>query len=191
MLPTSICSSPGLETVASFPLRITRDAELKIEVDEASNLLTTVEEMMEQRAPGKPVQDRSGYCMREGISHMLEQKLGIGASMLYPISHPVGMADLMQLISLNRPDLKDSPFCPSLPRIWPMTGISSLQSSHDILLYQPYDGFTRKYNFIRQAAHRPDVPCDRNPRYRVGSNSPIVNALIEARENGTVVAALN
>jgi polyphosphate kinase len=182
---------PGLETVASFPFRITRDADLEIEVDEASDLLTTVEEIMEQRARGKPVRIEVDSCMREGICHMLEQKLGISTSMLYLVGHPVGMADLMQMMSLDRPDLKDSPFAPSLPPdLADDRDIFAAIKRHDILLYQPYDSFSPVVNFIRQAAHDPDVLAIKITLYRVGSNSPIVNALMEARENGKAVAAL-
>jgi polyphosphate kinase len=182
---------PGLETVASFPFRITRDADLEIEVDEASDLLTTVEEIMEQRARGKPVRIEVDSCMREGICHMLEQKLGISASMLYLVGHPVGMADLMQMMSLDRPELKDSPFAPSLPPdLADDRDIFAAVRRHDILLYQPYDSFAPVVNFIRQAAHDPDVLAIKITLYRVGSNSPIVNALMEARENGKAVAAL-
>ena len=68
---------PGLEVIASFPFRITRDADLEIEVDEASDLLTTVEEIMEQRAKGKPVRIELDCSMHENICHMLEKKLGV------------------------------------------------------------------------------------------------------------------
>jgi polyphosphate kinase len=182
---------PGLETVASFPFRITRDADLEIEVDEASDLLTTVEEIMEQRARGRPVRIEVDSCMREGICHILEQKLGISTSMLYPVCHPVGMADLMEMMSLDRPDLKDAPFLPSLPPdLAEDRNIFDAVRHHDILLYQPYDSFSPVVNFIRQAAHDPDVLAIKITLYRVGSNSPIVNALMEARENGKAVAAL-
>ncbi len=105
---------PGLEVLASFPFRITRDADLEIEVDEASDLLTTVEEIMEQRAKGKPVRIELDCSMHDNICHMLEKKLGITSDMLFPVSRPLGMADLMQLMSLDRPDLKDTPFLPSI-----------------------------------------------------------------------------
>jgi len=94
---------PGLEVIAAFPFRITRDADLDIEVDEASDLLTTVEEIMEQRAKGKPVRIELDCSMHENICHMLEKKLGVTSSMIYRISHPVGMADLMELMSLDLP----------------------------------------------------------------------------------------
>jgi polyphosphate kinase len=182
---------PGLEVIASFPFRITRDADLEIEVDEASDLLTTVEEIMEQRARGKPVRIEVDCSMHDGICTMLEKKLGIAPPMLYRVGHPIGMADLMELLSLDRPDLKDIPFLPSVPSdLADGKDIFSAIRHHPIILYHPYDSFSPVVNFIRQAAHDPDVLAIKITLYRVGSNSPIVNALMEARENGKAVAAL-
>jgi len=182
---------PGLEVVGSFPFRITRDADLDIEVDEASDLLTTVEEVMEQRARGKPVRIEVDCSMHESICHMLEKKLGIGSHMVYRMGHPVGMADLMQLLSLDRPDLKDTPFQPSIPpELAEEKDIFSAIRKKDILLYHPYDSFSPVINFIRQAADDPDVLAIKITLYRVGTNSPIVSTLLEARENGKAVAAL-
>jgi polyphosphate kinase len=111
--------------------------------------------------------------------------------MLFPVSRPVGMADLMQLMSLDRPDLKDTPFLPSISSdVAEGKDIFSAIRRRDILLYHPYDSFTPVVNFIRQAAHDPDVLAIKITLYRVGSNSPVVNALMEARENGKAVAAL-
>jgi polyphosphate kinase len=182
---------PGLEVVAAFPFRITRDADLEIEVDEASDLLTTVEEIMEQRARGKPVRIEMECSMHENICHMLEKKLGVLSDMIYRVGHPVGMADLMELMALDRPDLKDVPFPPSVPHdIGEGKDIFAAIRRHDILLYHPYDSFTPVVNLIRQAARDPDVLAIKITLYRVGSNSPIVTALMEARENGKAVAAL-
>lgn len=182
---------PGLEVVASFPFRITRDADLEIEVDEASDLLTTVEEIMEQRARGSPVRIEVDSSMHDGVCHILEKKLGVTSSMLYRVGHPVGMADLMELMSLDRPDLKDAPFLPAIPsELAEERDIFATIRRHDVLLYQPYDSFSPVVNFIRQAAHDPDVLAIKITLYRVGSNSPIVKALMEARENDKAVAAL-
>ena len=182
---------PGLDVVAAFPFRITRDADLEIEVDEASDLLTTVEEIMEQRARGKPVRIEMECSMHENICHMLEKKLGVLPDMIYRVDHPVGMADLMELLALDRADLKDIPFPPSVPdEIGEGKDIFAAIRQHDVLLYHPYDSFTPVVNLLRQAAHDPDVLAIKITLYRVGSNSPIVNALMEARENGKAVAAL-
>ena len=181
----------GLEVVASFPFRITRDADPEIEVDDASDLLTTVEEIMEQRAHGNPIRIEVECSMHDSICHMLENKLVVTSAMIHRVGHPVGMADLMQLLSLDRPDLKDAPFTQSLPEdLMEGRDIFSAIRQHDILLYQPYDSFTPVVNFIRQAAKDPDVLAIKITLYRVGPNSPIVKALMEARENGKAVAAL-
>jgi polyphosphate kinase len=181
----------GLEVVGSFPFRITRDADPEIEVDDASDLLTTVEEIMEQRAHGNPIRIEVENSMHDSIVHMLERKLVVTSAMIHRVGHPVGMADLMQLLSLDRPDLKDAPFTQSLPAdLADGRDIFSAIRHHDILLYQPYDSFTPVVNFIRQAAKDPDVLAIKITLYRVGSNSPIVKALMEAREKGKAVAAL-
>ena len=182
---------PGMEVIASSPFRITRDADIDIEVDDASDLLTTVEEVIEQRARGKPVRIELECSMHDGICHMLEKKLGVTPNMLYRVGHPIGMADLMQLLSLDRPDLKDIPFQPALPSdLAEGTDIFSAIRHHDILLYHPYDSFSPVINFLRQAAYDPDVLAIKMTLYRVGSKSPIVNTLLEARENGKDVAVL-
>ena len=182
---------PGLEVVASFPFRITRDADLEIEVDEASDLLTTVEEIMEQRARGKPVRIEMDCSTHENICHMLEKKLGVSSEMVYHVGHPIGMADLMELMSLDRPDLKDIPFSPSVPEeIREGRDIFAAIRGRDILLYHPYDSFTPVINLLQQAARDPAVLAIKITLYRVGSNSPVVKALLEARENGKAVAAL-
>ena len=182
---------PGMDIVAAFPFRITRDADLEIEVDEASDLLTTVEEIMEQRAQGRPVRIEMECSMHENVCHMLERKLGVPSDMIYRVSHPVGMADLMQLMSFDRPDLKDTPFPPSVPaELGEGKDIFAAVRRHGILLYHPYDSFTPVINLLRQAARDPDVLAIKITLYRVGSNSPIVKALLEAREHGKAVAAL-
>ncbi|MDP3564386.1 MAG: polyphosphate kinase 1, partial [Methanoregula sp.] len=181
----------GLEVVASFPFRITRDADPEIEVDDASDLLTTIEEIMEQRAHGNPIRIEVECSMHDSICHMFEKKLVVTSSMIHRVDHPVGMADLMQLLSLDRPDLKDVPFTPTLPEdLAEGKDIFSAIRHHDILLYHPYDSFTPVVNFIRQAAKDPDVLAIKITLYRVGPNSPIVKALMEAREKGKAVAAL-
>ena len=181
----------GLEVVASFPFRITRDADPEIEVDDASDLLTTVEEIMEQRAHGNPIRIEVECSMHDSICHMFEKKLVVTSAMIHRVGHPVGMADLMQLLSLDRPDLKDALFTPSMPAyLAEGRDIFSAIRHHDILLYHPYDSFTPVVNFIRQAAKDPDVLAIKITLYRVGPNSPIVKALMEARDNGKAVAAL-
>ncbi len=182
---------PGMEVVAAYPFRVTRDADFEIEEDEASDLLTAIEESVELRRIGSPVRVEVSSAMPAGISEMLSIKLGISRDMFYRVEPPVGMADLMQLYGLDRPDLKDQPFVPSVP--------SSLEGDADffaeirkgdILLFHPYDSFSPVVSFLKQAAKDPDVLAIKMTLYRVGPNSPVVDALMEARDNGKDVAAM-
>lgn len=182
---------PGLSVIDSYPFRITRDADLEIAEDEASDLLTAVEEVMEQRRTGSPVRIEVGMTMPENTCHMLMAQTRVSDIMVYRIGSPLGMADVMQLISLNRPDLKDAPFVPYIPpSLDEGKDIFSAIRKRDLFLFHPYDSFLPVVNFLKQAAHDPDVLAIKITLYRAGAHSPIVAALKEARENGKAVAAL-
>jgi len=105
---------------------------------------------------------------------------------------PLGLADLMQLMSVDRPDLKDPPFLPVVPTALASAdeSIFSVLKAHDILLHHPYDSFNPVVDFICTAARDPNVLAIKQTLYRVGRNSPIVEALMEARENGKQVSAM-
>ncbi|MBP1928114.1 polyphosphate kinase [Methanolinea mesophila] len=182
---------PGLEVVASYPFRVTRDADLEIEEDEASDLLTAVEESVELRRVGSPVRVEVTPDMPGPICAMMAKMLGISQSCFYRQRAPLGMADLMALLSIDRPDLKDVPFTPSVPAaVEQEDRIFSGLRGKDLLLFHPYESFSPVIAFLRQAARDEDVLAIKITLYRVGPNSPIVDALLEARENGKAVAAL-
>lgn len=182
---------PGLEVLASFPFRVTRDADLEIEEDEASDLLTAVEESVELRRMGSPVRVEVTPEMPASICAMMGKMLGVSQSLFYRQQAPLGMADLMALLSIDRPDLKDIPFAPSVPAaVEQEERIFSGLRNKDLLLFHPYESFTPVITFLRQAAKDKDVLAIKITLYRVGPNSPVVDALLEARENGKAVAAL-
>ncbi len=181
----------GLRVNASYPFRVTRDADLEIEEDEASDLLTAVEEGVEMRRTGSPVRIEVVPGVPDRVCHILGQKMGIPHHMFYTERAPLGMAELMQICSLDRPDLKDSPFIPSVPP--PLEREEDTFRSirkKDVLLFHPYESFSPVVAFLRQAARDPQVLAIKMTLYRVGANSPVVNALLEARERGKAVAAL-
>jgi polyphosphate kinase len=182
---------PGYQVVGAFPFRVTRDADLEIEEDEASDLLTVVEESIEMRRVGSPVRVEVAQGMPSPACGIIGKKLGIAAEMFYQVNAPLGMADLMELTGLDRPDSKDLPFIPSVPAgFGDKDGIFSRIREKDVLLFHPYESFTPVISMLRQAANDPAVLAIKITLYRVGRNSPIVDALLEARENGKVVAAL-
>ncbi|WP_440950185.1 polyphosphate kinase 1 [Methanosphaerula subterraneus] len=182
---------PGLRVVAAYPFRVTRNADLEIEEDDASDLMTAIEESMEMRRVGSPVRIEMDRRMPEAICSMVVRHLGISPDMIYRLDEPIGMADLMMLAGLNRPDLQDPPFHPSIPpSLSHDQPIFPVIQRGDLMLYHPYDSFGPVITFLKQAATDPAVLAIKMTLYRVGANSPIVDALMEARENGKQVTAL-
>ncbi len=182
---------PGIEVVAAYPFRITRDADPEIEQDEAADLLTAIQESVRMRHFGSAVRLEVDSTMPERVRDILVTNLGLAPYQVYTADGPIGMADLMELTRIDRPDLRDRPFQPAVPP--PLsTEESAFSAIHrrNILLYHPYDSFAPVVDFIREAARDPDVLAIKQTLYRVGPNSPIVAALMEARENGKQVAVL-
>jgi len=182
---------PGIEIVAAYPFRITRDADPEIEEDEAADLLLAIEESVRMRHFGSAVRLEIDTAVPKRIRDILVSNLGLAPYQIYTRDAPVGMADLIELTNINRPDLKDPPFLPAVPP--PLTtedNIFSVIKQHNILLYHPYDSFTPVVDFLHAAARDPDVLAIKQTLYRVGPNSPVVAALMKARENGKQVAVL-
>jgi polyphosphate kinase len=182
---------PGLDIVAAHPFRVTRDADQEIEEDEAADLLAMTEENVRLRHFGSAVRLEVDNAMAERIRDILVNNLRLAPYQVYTADGPTGMADLMELTRIDRPDLKDRPFQPTTPpSLVGEASIFSVIKHRNILLYHPYDSFTPVVDFVRQAASDPDVLAIKQTLYRVGPNSPIVDALMEARENGKQVAVL-
>jgi polyphosphate kinase len=182
---------PGFEVSEVYPFRVTRDADIEIEEDEAGDLLTAVEERVGQRRMGRPVRVEVDASMPDSMCALIGRKLGLPASTFYRIKPPLGMADLSFFSSLDRPELKDAPFIPSVPDV--VSGRDSMFSAireRDLLLFHPYESFMPVIDFLRQAARDPEVLAIKITLYRVGQNSPVVDALLEARVNGKAVAAI-
>ncbi len=181
----------NLEIVAAHPFRVTRDADPEIEEDEAADLLLAIEESMRMRDFGSAVRLEVDHAMPERIRNILVSNLGLAPYQVYTVDAPIGMADLVELTEINRPDLKDPPFLPAVPPLLATEeSIFSVIRQHNILLYHPYDSFTPVVDFIRTAAQDPDVLAIKQTLYRVGPNSPVVAALMKAREHGKQVAVL-
>jgi len=182
---------PGLEVTAAYPFRVTRDVDPEIEEDEAADLLLAIEESVRMRQFGSAVRLEVQTGTPDLICDVLVRNLSLAPYQVYAKDAPIGMADLMELTRINRPDLKDSPFQPAIPP--PLAGgenIFSVIKRQDVLLYHPYDSFTPVVEFLRQAASDPDVLAIKQTLYRVGPNSPVVAMLMKARENGKQVAVL-
>jgi polyphosphate kinase len=182
---------PGVEVVASYPFRVTRNADMEIEEDEADDLLETIEEGVRQRRFGEVVRLTVDVSMPERIAHLLLTNLKVSHSDLYTVRGSLGLSDLMSLMRLDRPDLKDPPHVPLIPAVLRNSNdIFETIRQGDVLLHHPYHSFSPVVDFIRQAAQDPKVLAIKQTLYRAGSNSPIVTALMEAREEGKQVTAV-
>jgi polyphosphate kinase len=182
---------PGLEVVASYPFRVTRDADVAIEEDEASDLIEAMEEQLDQRDFTSAVRLELDATTPEHIREILMRNLQLPPYLVYTGDNPIGMAGIRELYALERPDMKDPPFLPSVPSC--LSKSNSLLATireQDVLLYHPYDSFMPIVEFLREAANDPDVLAIKQTLYRVNPKSPIVDALMEARVNGKQVAVL-
>lgn len=182
---------PGITILAAYPFRITRDADFEIEEDEAADLLASIEEQVDNRHFGSAVRLEIDQATPEHIRDILIRNLSLAPYQVYTQDLPLGLSSLMELTRIERPDLKYPPFLPVVPE--PLNKNESLFSiirREDVVLYHPYDSFTPVVDFVREAANDPHVLAIKQTLYRVGANSPIVEALMEARQNGKQVAVL-
>ncbi len=182
---------PGVEVAEAYPFRVIRDADIEIEEDEADDLLRTIEQGVRQRRFGKAVRLGIDNAMPERISNLLMEKLELLPEDIYTVQGPLGLADVMSLMKLDRPDLKDAPIMPGVPAALRNNGdIFASIRQQDILLHHPFDSFSPVTEFIQAAAKDPNVLAIKQTLYRVGNNSPIVKALMQARELGKQVSVL-
>jgi polyphosphate kinase len=129
--------------------------------------------------------------MPDSVRKLLMNNLDVTERNVYEIGGVLGLGCLIDLLKVDRPELKDEPFVPVNRIEEQFQGdIFRAAKVQDILLYHPYDSFKPVVDFIRQAASDPDVLSIKQTLYRVGSNSPIVKALMSAVEHGKQVAVL-
>jgi len=173
------------------PFRITRDADIEIEEDEADDLLRTVEQQIRQRRFGFGVRLEVAEEMSPLMLDLLTRPLELTSHDVYSIAGPLNIPDLMALYKLDLPDLKDKSHEPAVPRaIRQADTIFDAIRSQDILLHHPYESFRPVIEFVRAAAKDPRVLAIKQTLYRVGPKSPIIEYLIEAAERGKQVAVL-
>lgn len=186
---------PGMQILESHPFRVTRNADMIIQELEASDLLETMEENVRKRRFGDVVRLSINTNMPNYILKLLIANLGMDNKDVYKLDGPLGFSSLMELTRIDRFDLKDHPFLPKAPEILKHetldSNIFAAIRQRDILLHHPYQSFDPVIDFVQSAARDPDVLAIKQTLYRVGQNSPIVQALLEARrEYGKQVAVL-
>jgi polyphosphate kinase len=189
---------PGMEILEEAPFRITRNADIdyehELEDDDGdggfTDIMAFVEESVKERRFGSVVR----LALPEGTSPRITETLARSLDVdprrdVYRVNGALGGASLFQVASVDRPHLKYPPYVPRQP-ISPDLNIFDLIAERDILLHHPYDAFTPVESFFRTAATDPNVLAIKATLYRVGRNSPIVQALLDARDNNKQVAVL-
>lgn len=181
---------PGMEIKAVYPFRVTRNTDMEIQEEEADDLMLTMEDNLRQRHFGSVVRLEIAEDTPEAIRTILITNLQISPYDVYTTNGPLGLSSLWQLHRLELPELKDPPLFAATPAPLRGENVFNAMQKQDILLHHPYDSFVPVIEFIEAAAEDPDVLAIKQTLYRVGANSPIVRALMKARENGKQVAVL-
>lgn len=182
---------PGMGTIGAFPFRVMRDADFEIQADEAGDLLATVEQGLRQRRFSSVVALLAQNDMPATVRELLVSNLEMDPEDVFELASPLGISDLIELMDLERPDLKDRPIVARAPaELGRSFDIFAAIQKGDMLLHHPYDSFSTVTEFIEAAARDPDVLAIKQTLYRVGSKSPIVRSLQEASERGKQVAVM-
>ena len=187
---------PGMEIVSYYPFRITRDAELDIEEEEADDLISALQEELRKQKFGSVVRMEIASDMPPEIRKELIEQLGITEADVYDIPGLIGLGGLMAIAFLPMPEHQDKPWkSVTHPRLKQGDedgkNIFDVISEGDFLVHHPYQSFTTTVQrFIEDAANDDDVLAIKQTLYRTSGDSPIVHALIRAAENGKQVAVL-
>ena len=188
---------PGMIIKEARSFRVTRNEDIDVEEDDAENLLNAMEKELLRRRFGPPIRLEISDETSPFLSQLLADQLRVSVDEVYRLPTPLDMTVLFELGGIDRPDLKNRPFIPTTNR-----QIAEVESSRaqdifaairerDILLHHPYDSFSTSVQaFLSQAAADPKVLAIKQTLYRTSSNSPIIDALIDAAHAGKQVLAL-
>ncbi|MGI8794717.1 MAG: polyphosphate kinase 1, partial [Acidimicrobiales bacterium] len=187
---------PGMEIESHFAFRVTRNADLTLEEDEADDLLAAVEMELRRRRFRRAVRLEIDGAATPEIAELLARELELDNKDVFWSSAPIDLSGLWTLYDLERPDLKQEPWLPvTQPRLLDDDGdainIFDVLGEREVLVHHPYESFTTSVEaFIKQAGGDPDVLAIKLTLYRTSGDSPIVKALIRAAERGKQVAVL-
>ena len=183
---------PGMKVTGCYQFRVTRNSDLFVDEEEVDDLLRALEGELPQRNYGAGVRlEVADNCSKHAADYLLKE-FRLQPEDLFQVNGPVNLNRLLAVHSLvERPDLKYAPFTPSLPEgFHPGTNLLEAISQDDILLHHPYQSFTPVIEFIRQASQDPEVLAIKQTLYRTGSESQLVESLIEAARAGKEVTVV-
>ena len=189
---------PGMELIATYPFRVTRNADIARSEEEADDLLQMISEELRERRFAPIVRLEVAESMPDDIRAVLMQEMELLHTDVYNHAGPLGVADLLPLTDVNLPHLKDQPWTPQTHPAFSGVGsqtrpadIFSIIRKGDVLVHHPYHSFaTSTQAFIEAAARDPQVLAIKQTLYRTSADSPVGRALIQAAERGKQVAVL-
>ena len=190
---------PGMEIVAIHAFRVTRDADVEVEEDEAGDLLEAIQSVLRRRRRGaSSVRLEVDRTMTPEVLSLLRRELDLEEAEVFVAPGPLDLSALWSLYTLDRPDLKQQPWVPvTQPRLANANSgdepdLFGVLRAGDVLVHHPYDSFTSSIEaFIEQAALDPDVLAIKQTMYRTSTEeSRIIRSLIRAAELGKQVVAL-
>jgi polyphosphate kinase len=179
---------PQMEIVERAVFRVTRDADFEVS-DDGDDLLEAVELELRRRRFGDVVRLEVSSSISSRMLARLTDGLGVGEEQIYPIRGLLDLADLSELVALDRSDLKDEPWLPRTPpRFTGPRGSEDIFAEirrSDLLVHHPYDSFVTTFErFVRETGRDPAVAALKTTVYRTSDDSPLVPALIEVAEDG-------
>ena len=182
---------PGFQKVASGAFRLIRDSDIEVE-EEAEDLVRYFRSAIKRRRRGRVVRLEFAADTPVELEELVRQGLGADSALVAESGGFIGIADLGQLVEVERPDLKFTPYTPRFPeRILEHDGncFAAIRAK-DFIVHHPYESFEVVVAFLRQAAEDPDVVAIKQTLYRAGKQSAIIDALVAAAEAGKSVTAV-
>ncbi len=182
---------PGFDKIGAGAFRLIRDSDIEVQ-EEAEDLVRYFRSAIKRRRRGRVIRLEFAADTPLDLEELVREGLAADTALVAESAGFIGIADLGQLVEVDRPDLKFSPYTPRFPeRIMEHDGdCFAAIKAKDFIVHHPYESFEVVVAFLRQAAEDPDVVAIKQTLYRAGKQSAIIDALVAAAEAGKSVTAV-
>ena len=182
---------PDVEINGCHQFRVTRNSDFYVDDEEVDDLLRALERELFESRYGAAVRLETSADCPEHLSAYLLKHFELTGQDHYRVDGPVNLNRLLAVYrTLNRPDLRDPPFTPRIPKAVSRTNIFEAITKNDVLLHHPFDSFVPVMDFVHQAADDPNVLAIKHTLYRTTPDSPIVDSLVRAARAGKEVTVI-